>query len=61
MYGGSGSHNDNAYNRGSPYDYDNFANITGDASWRYENVLQHFQNFENFSGMLINENERNGL
>lgn len=58
MLGGSGSHNGNFYNRGSPHDYDNFANITGDDTWSYKNVLKLFKNFERFIGKLVNENER---
>ncbi|KAJ6644321.1 Glucose dehydrogenase [FAD, quinone] [Pseudolycoriella hygida] len=58
MLGGSGSHNGNFYNRGSPYDYNNFANITGDDGWLYRNVLKHFQRFERFIGKLVNERER---
>lgn len=53
MLGGSGSHNDNIYNRGSPWDYDNFANITGDASWKYKNILKHFKRVENYVGELF--------
>lgn len=60
MLGGSGSHNDNVYNRGSPYDYDNFAKITGDNTWMYKNVLQHYKNFERLTGELIDETQRTG-
>lgn len=60
MLGGSGSHNGNFYNRGSPYDYNNFASITGDDSWSYKNVLKHFKNYERFVGKLVKENERIG-
>lgn len=60
MLGGSGSHNGNFYNRGSPYDYDNFANLTADDTWKYQNVLKHFKNYENFIGKLINERSRKG-
>ncbi|OXA44766.1 Oxygen-dependent choline dehydrogenase [Folsomia candida] len=58
MMGGSGSHNGNFYNRGSPYDYDHFARITQDSSWSYSNVIQHFKRIENFDGILVNENQR---
>lgn len=58
MLGGSGSHNGNFYNRGSPHDYDNFAKITGDDSWSYKYALGHFKNFEKFIGKLIKESER---
>lgn len=60
MLGGSGSHNGNLYNRGSPYDYNNFANITGDDTWSYKNVLKNFKNYERFVGKLVKENERLG-
>jgi choline dehydrogenase len=58
MLGGSGSHNGNMYNRGSPHDYDNFAKLTGDDSWSYKNVLKYFKSFEHFEGRLVDENER---
>lgn len=58
MLGGSGSHNANVYNRGSPYDYDNFANITGDDTWTYKNVLKHFKNCERYIGKLIKDSEQ---
>lgn len=61
MLGGSGSHNGNFYNRGSPHDYNNFAKITGDDTWSWGNVLKHFKNFERFVGKLIKENERAGI
>lgn len=38
------------FNRGSAHDYDNWANITGDPSWRYENMLRHFRNVEDYQG-----------
>ena len=50
MLGGSGSHNRLQYERGSPYDYERWANITGDDSWRYENVLKYFLHTENYRG-----------
>ncbi|XP_035713775.1 oxygen-dependent choline dehydrogenase [Folsomia candida] len=58
MMGGSGSHNNNYYNRGSPHDYDQFASITQDPSWSYLNVIHHFKRLESFSGLLINEDQR---
>ncbi|ODM86651.1 Glucose dehydrogenase [FAD, quinone] [Orchesella cincta] len=39
--------------RGNPKDYDNYAVIANDSSWRYENVLEHFKNLENFIGELF--------
>lgn len=58
MLGGSGSHNGNVYNRGSPKDYDYFASVTNDSSWEYSNVLKHFKNLENFVGKLVLERNR---
>lgn len=60
MLGGSGSHNSHTYNRGSPYDYDNFADITQDNTWTYKNVLKHFKNCERYVGKLIDETDRTG-
>jgi len=42
------------YVRGSPKDFDNWANITGDSSWNYENLLPHFKAIENFHGEYEN-------
>ncbi|KAG4071087.1 hypothetical protein HA402_013401 [Bradysia odoriphaga] len=48
MLGGSGSHNEMVHSRGSPKDFDNWAEITGDESWTYANVLQYFKKSETF-------------
>lgn len=48
MLGGSGTHNEMVHSRGSPKDFDNWAAITGDESWSYENVLQYFKKSETF-------------
>ncbi|ODM95747.1 Oxygen-dependent choline dehydrogenase 1 [Orchesella cincta] len=53
MFGGSDSHNEMVHLRGSPHDYDNYARILNDSSWRYENVLEHFKKYENFIGALF--------
>lgn len=58
MLGGSGCHNANVYNRGSPRDYDNWANLTGDKSWAYENMVKHFKQAENYVGFLVDESQR---
>jgi len=50
MLGGSGSHNDMVHNRGSPKDYDNWAAITGDPTWAYDNVYKYFAKSETFYG-----------
>lgn len=48
--GGGSAINVMIFNRGSPHDFDNWANITGDASWKYENMLKHFRNVEDYQG-----------
>ncbi|CAL8130334.1 unnamed protein product [Orchesella dallaii] len=53
MYGGTSSHNDMVFNRGSPKDYDNYARILNDPSWRYENVVKFFKRVETFIGALF--------
>ena len=57
MLGGSGSHNHNNHNRGSPFDFDHWANVSGDSSWNYNNVLQYFKKYENFIGVLFDEGD----
>jgi choline dehydrogenase len=31
------------YLRGHPLDYDNWANLTGDDTWRYDNLVKYFK------------------
>lgn len=38
------------YNRGSPHNFDRWANIAGDASWNYSNMLQYFRRIEDYRG-----------
>ncbi|CAL8070241.1 unnamed protein product [Orchesella dallaii] len=40
--------------RGNPKDFDNWANITGDPSWSYENLLPYFRKTEDFHGIWEN-------
>ncbi|XP_021964129.1 oxygen-dependent choline dehydrogenase [Folsomia candida] len=58
MLGGSGSHNSNVYNRGSPLDFDYWAKLLDDETWDYKHMLKHFKDSENFVGRLVNENQR---
>jgi choline dehydrogenase len=37
--------------RGHPYDYDNWAEITGEERWSYDEVLQYFKKSETFTGI----------
>ena len=38
------------YSRGSPKDYDNWAEVVRDQSWNFEGVLAFFKKTENFQG-----------
>ena len=48
--GGTGSHNNVQYERGHPFGFDQWANVTKDDSWRFENVLKYFLKSENYHG-----------
>ena len=48
--GGSSNLNAMIYQRGNPNDYDNWANITGNPEWRFENVLRYFKKLEDYHG-----------
>ncbi|XP_035709908.1 oxygen-dependent choline dehydrogenase-like [Folsomia candida] len=50
ILGGSSSLNLMVYMRGNPNDFDNWANLTGDVSWSYENVLPYFKKSEDYTG-----------
>lgn len=57
VLGGGASVNGMMFNRGSPYDYDNWAHITGDVSWNYENMLPYFKKLEDYRGAFPSERE----
>ncbi|MFX4609044.1 GMC family oxidoreductase N-terminal domain-containing protein, partial [Acinetobacter baumannii] len=44
--GGCSSINGMIYMRGQSRDYDQWAQLTGDDSWRWDNVLPHFRRHE---------------
>ncbi|XP_022823851.1 glucose dehydrogenase [FAD, quinone]-like [Spodoptera litura] len=46
MLGGTSSLNYMLYSRGHPTDYDNWASITDDDTWKWENVLPYFKKSE---------------
>lgn len=48
--GGTSNINNMMYMRGCPKDYDNWAKITGDNEWSYENVLPYFKKSEDYHG-----------
>ncbi|ODM89672.1 L-sorbose 1-dehydrogenase, partial [Orchesella cincta] len=50
--GGSSSVNAIHFNRGNAARYDEWAEITGDSSWRYENLLKYFKRSENYTGVF---------
>ncbi|CAG7827198.1 unnamed protein product [Allacma fusca] len=53
--GGSSNLNYMLYVRSHPLDYDNWANITGDPTWSYENVLPFFKKSNDYHGHFYNE------
>ncbi|XP_031765765.2 ecdysone oxidase-like [Galleria mellonella] len=53
MLGGCSSMNYMYYVRGNPYDYDNWANITNDNTWSYNNVLPYFIKSERLQNSKI--------
>jgi choline dehydrogenase len=50
VLGGCSSINGMIYMRGQREDYDGWARMTGDASWRWESVLETFRKSEDFHG-----------
>ena len=50
VLGGSSSINGMIYMRGQSHDYDRWADLTGDASWRWDQVLPLFKKSENHHG-----------
>ncbi|CAG7827285.1 unnamed protein product [Allacma fusca] len=48
--GGTSNLNFMLYVRGNPRDYDNWANITADTAWSYENVLPYFKKSLDYAG-----------
>jgi choline dehydrogenase len=50
VLGGSSSINGMIYMRGQSHDYDNWASLTGDLSWSWENVLPFFTRSEDYHG-----------
>ncbi len=42
------------YLRGHEKDFEAWANLTGDSSWNYDNVLPHFKAIEDFHGEYEN-------
>lgn len=40
------------FNRGSPYDYDNWATTSADDSFKYQNLLRLFHKMETYDGLF---------
>ncbi|CAG7818484.1 unnamed protein product [Allacma fusca] len=43
------------YERGSPQSYDQWAKITGDRTWKYEQILKYFKKMEEYLGISTKE------
>ncbi len=50
VLGGSSSINGMIYMRGQSQDYDRWADVSGDATWRWDSVLPHFTRSEDYHG-----------
>ncbi|ODN00432.1 Glucose dehydrogenase [FAD, quinone] [Orchesella cincta] len=58
--GGSSNLNYMFYLRGNPLDYENWANITDDATWKYENVLPFFKKSLVYNGRFADNKKHYG-
>jgi len=52
--GGCSNLNGLMYQRGNPNDYDNWANLTGNSDWTYENILPYLKKLEDYRGAYPN-------
>lgn len=43
--------------RGNPQDYDNWASLTGDDQWKYDNLLPYFKKMEHYEGHFPSGNK----
>ena len=55
--GGCSLINGMIYMRGQKEDYDNWAKITNDEGWNWENALKRFKGFENYNGYGFNDHD----
>ena len=60
VLGGSSSINGMIYMRGQAQDYDHWADVTGDASWRWDQVLPLFKKSEHYHGGATPEHGAGG-
>jgi choline dehydrogenase len=49
------------YARGNRKDYDKWADLTGDPSWSYENLLPFFKKSEGYIGTKSRERKLSGM
>lgn len=57
VLGGTSNLNYMLYVRASPIDYDKWANITGDAEWKYDNLLPYFKRVLDYNGKFKDNGE----
>ncbi|XP_028163475.1 glucose dehydrogenase [FAD, quinone]-like isoform X2 [Ostrinia furnacalis] len=55
MLGGTSAVNFMAYVRGNPHDFDTWAQISNDPSWRYKNILRYFKKSEKLNDPEIQQ------
>ncbi|OXA42201.1 Glucose dehydrogenase [FAD, quinone] [Folsomia candida] len=60
LVGGSSNLNYQVYMRGNPNCYDNWANSTGDPTWKYDNVLPYFKKSLDYHGQFAENKEHYG-
>lgn len=60
VLGGSSVLNLMQYVRSNPLDYNNWANITEDSSWNYDNLLPYFKKSINYAGEFKNNQRTYG-
>lgn len=57
MLGGSGELNYMVYSRGNPKNFDDWARVTGDRNWRWNNIRKYFMKSENVISSAIRDSE----
>ncbi|CAL8117151.1 unnamed protein product [Orchesella dallaii] len=53
--GGSSNLNAMFWQRSSGHDYDRWAELSGSADWKFDNILRNFKNVEDYHGQYFNE------
>ncbi|XP_035704716.1 glucose dehydrogenase [FAD, quinone] isoform X2 [Folsomia candida] len=60
LLGGTSNLNYMFYVRGNPLDYDNWANITGDERWNYDNLVAYFKKSLDYNGAYVKNEKHYG-